>query len=278
MDNRVIGERIRAARKRQDNMSQEKLAEKLGLSVQAVSSWETGKCVPDAEHLPALAKELDLSLDALFAETEHSWEYGPVNADPGRMHTFVKGRAQMMKLTKTLKVLEMLDTAHRGQPRKSRYGFGTEYRVHPLTLACHALALGVKDDDVIAACLAHDMVEDSRGKVTLNDLPEGAVRETVKLLSKNECDRADPDWEKEYYRKIAGNPAACLVKILDRVHNVAGMADAYGREWMIKYTKETDTYYPALLEALKKVPERNDAWWLLRYQLNTLVETYKRLL
>ena len=47
---------------------------------------------------------------------------------------------------------------------------------------------------------------------------------------------------------------------------------------MIKYTKETDTYYPSLLAALKKVPEWNDAWWLLRYQLNTLVETYKRLL
>ncbi len=27
------------------------------------------------------------------------------------------------------------------------------------------------------------------------------------------------------------------------------------------YWKE---YYPALLEALKKVPEWNDAWWLLR--------------
>ena len=81
-----------------------------------------------------------------------------------------------------------------------------------------------------------------------------------------------------YYKDIAMNPLACLVKILDRVNNVAGMADAFGRDWMIRYTAETDRYYPALLETVKKVPEWNDAWWLLRYQLRTLLETFKRLL
>ena len=41
------------------------------------------------------------------------------------------------------------------------------------------------------------------------------------------------------------------------------------------YWKE---YYPALLEALKKVSVWNDAWWLLRYQMMTMTETFKRLL
>ena len=34
--------------------------------------------------------------------------------------------------------------------------------VHPLTMACHALAMGLAVDDVLAACLAHDMVEGLR--------------------------------------------------------------------------------------------------------------------
>ena len=71
---------------------------------------------------------------------------------------------------------------------------------------------------------------------------------------------------------------ASLVKILDRVNNVAGMADGFDRRKMIEYTEETDKYFPDLLEVIKKVPEWNNAWWLLRYQLMTQLEMYKRLL
>ena len=272
-----IGDRIKAARKMK-GLSQEQLAEKLGLSFQAVSTWETGKFIPDSDHLPALAKELDLSLDGLFAEKVRRWEPGPVNFDPDHMFTFVKGRAQMLGLKQTLRVLGRLREAHEGQDRKSRYGFGTSYIVHPLTMACQALALGLRDDEVIAVCLAHDMVEDSKGRVKLSDLPEGHIRNAVRLLSKNECPHTGADWMDMYYRDIRKNPLACLVKVLDRTHNVAGMADAYDRDWMIRYTGETDRYYPALLEEIKKVPEWNDAWWLLRYQLTTQLETFKRLL
>jgi GTP pyrophosphokinase len=52
----------------------------------------------------------------------------------------------------------------------------------------------------------------------------------------------------------------------------------FSRERMIRYTKETDQYYPALLDVIRKVPEWNDAWWLLRYQMLTMTEAFKRLL
>ena len=277
MRRKQIGERIREARKRK-GLSQEQLGEKLGLSFQAVSTWETGKFIPDSEHLLILAKELDLSLDGLFMDMEKNWELKPVNFDMSHMYTFVKGRAQMLGMPKTLKVLDMLRLAHGGQPRWSHYGFGTTYMVHPLTMACHALAMDLKNDDVIAACLAHDMIEDSDGRVKLSDLPEGRVREAVRLLSKNECPYVDDDWMTLYYKDIRKNPLASLVKVLDRVNNVAGMADGFDRRKMIEYTEETDKYFPDLLEVIKKVPEWNNAWWLLRYQLTTQLETYKRLL
>ena len=44
MNNKTIGERIRAARKAK-GLSQEQLGEKLDISFQAVSSWETGKFI-----------------------------------------------------------------------------------------------------------------------------------------------------------------------------------------------------------------------------------------
>ena len=275
--NKVIGERIKAARKVK-GLSQDDLGNLLGVSFQAVSSWETGKFIPDSDHLPALAKALDLSLDALFTEEEKDWELKPVNFDPDHMYTFVKGRAQMYRMPQTLRVMELFRYAHGGQKRKSKYGFETDYLVHPLTLACHALALKLRDDEVIAACIAHDMVEDSQGRVTLDMLPEGRVRDAVRRVSKNMWDPNQEGWEDRYYEEIRKDPLACLVKCLDRVNNLAGMADAFGREKMVRSTEETDRYYPELLEVIKKVPEWNNAWWLLRYQMLSLLETYKRLL
>ena len=272
----MIGKRIREARQAA-GLSQEQLGEKLGVSFQAVSTWETGKFIPDSEHLPALAKALDLSLDALFAGWEKDWTLKAVNYDVSHMFTFVKGRAQMLGLAQTLAVMDMLRAAHGSQERRSRHGFGTSYMVHPLTMACHALAMGLRDDDVLAACLAHDMAEDAG--IPVSGIPAGErVREAVRLVSKSEIRPKDAGWEARYYEQIRKNPLACLVKCLDRVNNVAGMADAFSRDWMIRYTAETDRYYPALLDVIKKVPEWNDAWWLLRYQLMTMVEAFKRLL
>ena len=273
--NETVGRRIRDARKAK-GMSQERLGEQLGVSFQAVSTWETGKNIPDPEHLPALAKELDISLDALFAEEEKDWKLKPVNYNHERMFTFVKGRAQTYGLKQSLAVLGILREAHGKQERKSRFGFRTRYTAHPLTMACHALAMGLRDDDVIAACLAHDLVEDTNMK--LPDLPVGdRVREAVRLVSKTEYKWTE-DWEETYYGEIQKNPLACLVKCLDRVNNLAGMADAFDRDWMIRYTAKTDRYYPDLLDEIRDVPEWNDAWWLLRYQLSALLETFKRLL
>ena len=274
--NQKIGSRIRAARKAR-GLSQEQLGEKLGVSFQAVSTWEQGKYIPDSDHLPALARELDISLDALFAEEENRWELKPVNYDFSHMFTFVKGRAQMLNMPQALALMDLLRRAHGEQLRRSRNGFDTTYMVHPLTMACHALAMGLQDDDILAAALAHDMVEDAH--IRPKDLPVGdRVREAVRLVSKSEYDPNEPDWEDKYYANIRKDPLACMVKCLDRVNNLAGMADAFGREWMIRYTAETDKYYPALLDVIKKVPEWSDAWWLLRYQMMTTLEAFKRIL
>ena len=272
----LIGQRIAKARKAR-GLTQEQLGDKLGVSFQAVSTWEQGKYIPDSEHLPILAKVLDLSLDSLFAQEEHRWDLKPVNFSFSHMFSFVKGRAQLLNMPQTLAVLDLLRTAHGGQVRSSRNGFDTTYMVHPLTMACHALAMGLRDDDIIASCLAHDMVEDSDLK--LSDLPVGdRVREVVRLVSYNTYDESRPDLDDVYFENIRKNPLACLIKCLDRVNNIAGMADCFSRKRMAAYVTLTDKYYPDILEVVKKVPEWNDAWWLLRYQLMTMTEAFKRLL
>ena len=49
-------------------VSQAALAEKLGISPQAVSKWERGICCPDISQLPRIAKVFGTSIDELFSE------------------------------------------------------------------------------------------------------------------------------------------------------------------------------------------------------------------
>ena len=48
-------------------MTQEFVAEALGVSRQAVSKWETSDTLPDTALLPKIARALDTSIDALFS-------------------------------------------------------------------------------------------------------------------------------------------------------------------------------------------------------------------
>ena len=63
--NMKLGEKIRALRK-QKNISQEVLAQYLGVSFQAVSKWENGDNLPDVTMIPAIAAFFEVSTDELF--------------------------------------------------------------------------------------------------------------------------------------------------------------------------------------------------------------------
>ena len=60
-----IGQVIRQLRKQQ-NMTQEELAHAVGVSIAAVSKWESGKSYPDITLLPSIAWQLQTSVDHLF--------------------------------------------------------------------------------------------------------------------------------------------------------------------------------------------------------------------
>ena len=70
-DKFMISIRIRELRK-QAKLSQEMMAEKIGVSRQAITKWETGLGVPDIENLVAIADLFKLSLDELMGrDIEH---------------------------------------------------------------------------------------------------------------------------------------------------------------------------------------------------------------
>lgn len=67
----TLGERLKAVRMRY-NMTQEFVAEQLGVSRQAVSKWESGKAEPSTANLLALAKLYDISVEDLIKNIRSS--------------------------------------------------------------------------------------------------------------------------------------------------------------------------------------------------------------
>lgn len=65
MNELSLGKRIQALRKQQ-SLTQEALAEQMGVSPQAVSKWENDLSCPDVQSLPRLAQQLDVSIDTLL--------------------------------------------------------------------------------------------------------------------------------------------------------------------------------------------------------------------
>ena len=78
-----LGKRIQAARKRL-GMTQEQLAEKLGVSGQAVSKWESDISCPDITALPTLADIFGLSVDELLRGQQTKTENMQLIKDTGK--------------------------------------------------------------------------------------------------------------------------------------------------------------------------------------------------
>ena len=259
-----IGNNIRRFRE-EHKLTQEQVADKIGVTFQAVSSWERDEYKPDTEKLLRLAELFDVSVSALVEdktnvfktkETIYNWEH---------MKTYVKSTAKALGLTDTLKAVDFAVAAHEGQTRKKS---DVPYIYHPLNLACHALAMNITDDAVISC-----------GK-TADDLPvNDEAKELVVLLThqKTSSDNRDAVMKK-YYDAIASNPKAALVKCLDRCNNLTTMAWGLSRDRMIRMIKETEFYFPPLLKVIKSAPEFNNAAWLLQYQMESMLDIYKRLM
>ena len=65
----MLSEKIYTLR-RKSGLSQEQLAEKIGVSRQAISKWEGGLSIPELEKIRALSEFFNVSIDELTREQE----------------------------------------------------------------------------------------------------------------------------------------------------------------------------------------------------------------
>ena len=186
-----------------------------------------------------------------------------VNFNEERMYTYLKGFAMGRGWVATVNALAYARELHTGQRRKS----GEPYIVHPLTMANHALALGVHEDAIIATILLHDVCEDCG--VQPKDLPVARdVREAVRLLTRVKGEPLGP-----YYREIGENRVAAIAKLFDRCNNVSTMAGVFTLEKVWEYIDETREYVlPMLRQAKNQWPSDSNLFFVLKYHIISVID------
>jgi len=271
----TFAERMAKARK-DKGYTQSDVAEKLNVSFQAVSLWERGETTPEIDKLTDIVALYQVSLDWLLIgkiEERVSLDFQDSLSDrlfnEDRMYTYVKTYASVKNLYQTSKVLPYVRELHKGQVRKGKDK--VPYIYHPLLIACHALALGLDDDDIISAALLHDVCEDC--EVAVEDLPvNDNTKEVVALLTKEEG--AD---KKKYYEQISENPMATMIKLLDRCNNISGMAAGFSKKKLVEYIKGTEELVmPLLQKAKSEYPMYSNQIFLIKYHMTSVIEAIKR--
>ena len=189
------------------------------------------------------------------------------NAD--KMYAYIRGYASGVGMIQTLKALSFAREKHNGQKRKN----GDPYIVHPLTMACNALSMGIRDDNTIATILLHDVWEDCG--VALEELPvNDIVRRGVQLMTFEVLPGETKDIAKtRYYNMLIQSKEAVITKFIDRCHNVSSMAGTFSVEKLKSYIKETRTYVlPLLRQAKDHYPEESDRLFMLKYHITSVVD------
>lgn len=190
-----IGEKIKLLRK-QKNISQEVLAQYLGVSFQSVSKWENETTMPDITLVPAIASFFGVSTDELFdfnlLEIEQKVDlickeaYQYRDSDPAKSETIL--REGLKKFPGNDILLNNL-----------LYTMRSPERAPEVITLCKSLAESTKLDDVkydalrILAETYHEQGEQELTRITLEKIPEiyfTVLELQAKLLSGKEKLRA----------------------------------------------------------------------------------------
>jgi len=84
-----------AQKRKEKNLTQEQLAEKIGISNKTISKWECGKCMPDYSVIESLCCELGITVPELIA-----------GEDKGQNNNCIYDEKQMIDMLERIQKLE----------------------------------------------------------------------------------------------------------------------------------------------------------------------------
>ena len=207
-----IGTKLTMARKAV-KLTQEQLAEKLGVTAQAVSSWERDEFLPDTKKIIMICYTLNLSPNTLLAEDDTDWKLKVTDQQP------LLDRA-----------IEFAAVKHAGQLRK---GTKLPYFTHVME-AMEIVCRITDDEEIRAAAVLHDTLEDT--ETTKEELVQNFGQRVADLVAaesenKREDKPAEETWvtrklETVEHMKTAPTEIR-MIALGDKLSNVRAMTRDY---------------------------------------------------
>lgn len=184
-----------------------------------------------------------------------------------KMYTYLRGYLVGAQMHQSLAALQFAREKHKDQTRKD----GVPYIVHPLSMACYAAALQLRNDNIMATILLHDVPEDCG--VDIAHLP---VNDTVKKAV--ECMTITPfknetkiQTKRRYFNNLLKSKEAIICKAIDRYNNLTDMRFTFTADAIAKNVAETDVLLlPVLKEAKEKWTDISDTLFVLRTNIRSV--------
>lgn len=192
-----------------------------------------------------------------------------------KMYTYLRGFLVGAGMNESLKALQFAREKHAGQLRND----GQPYIAHPLSMACYAVAIGIRDDNIIATILLHDVCEDCG--IPIDNMPvNDVIKRGVKYMTviKFATDRDKKETKSRYYNELLESKEAIITKGIDRYRNLSDAIDGLSGDAIGKNCAETDVYLlPRLKEAKQKWGDMSDAIFVIRTNIKSVNNILKRM-
>lgn len=190
-----------------------------------------------------------------------------------KMYTYLRGYLVGAGMTEAVRALQFTRCKHEGQTRKN----GIPYIVHPLSMACYAVALGIKNENVIATILLHDVAEDCGVEIEqlpFNDKVKAGIR--YMTVTKLNSDEDKVITKRRYYSELLNSQEAVICKAIDRYNNLTDMPFALSDDAIGKNVAETEVLLlPILKMAKEKWAELSDIMFILRTNIRSVNDILK---
>lgn len=186
-----------------------------------------------------------------------------------KMYTYLKGYVYGANYVNSINALGYAREKHAGQMREDGV---TPYLIHPLQMACYAVALGIKDDVIIAIILLHDVCEDCA--VTIDELPVSEeVKEGVRYMTLKYVNGEDKASAKlRYNHNLLQCRRALIAKAIDKYMNLRTMVGVFDDARIRKNVREADALLEILKEGKEKYKNDSDILYVLRENIRGINE------
>jgi GTP pyrophosphokinase len=195
-------------------------------------------------------------------------------ANVEKMYTYLRGYLIGAGMTESLKALGFARQQHSLQTRKD----GTPYIVHPLSMACYAVALGLRDDNIIATILLHDVPEDCGVPVDfipVNNTIKNAVKHMTIQKFSTDVDKIETKCR--YFNELLESREALICKALDRYNNLSDAPLSLSADAVGKNIAETEVLLLPVLKSAKAVyADLADVLFIMRTNLEVLLNILKK--